>query len=255
MILIGDGIKYYRSAALLGYRFLPSGKDEKAPFLRSETADGQQYLNLGNVPVVPMQPLGGSSAGMIVKREFVTTVPISTAPHSEPPAPGQKLAPYTRDGELEYASKISAILFTDGLSKPVELDTGDLKPVIAALQACTDDLLKYWGLDVAKHRNESRVVQPDGDTSEWLPSGTIGFEDYPKLSGGANMIQLMVDATGKPNDCKIHFASLDDDTNAKLCGALLANAHFKPALDADGKPFASFYTTSPLNFGGGGFGR
>ncbi|MNC97792.1 hypothetical protein D3C83_155690 [compost metagenome] len=62
------------------------------------------------------------------------------------------------------------------------------------------------------------------------------------------MVRLMVDETGKPSDCKIHFASLEQSTNEKICKSLMANAKFLPALDADGMPFASVYTNSPIAF-------
>lgn len=225
MILVGDTVKLYRRAVTVGFRFLPSGGDRMGQLLRSETPGGSQYL-------------------------LITPVFMAA-----PPKPGAPPPPtYDRAKEQDFAGTIDGILLTDGTIDPIEIDTGNLKPVIGALQACTDDLLKYWGLDVEKHRTEKRPVLPDGDTSKWLPQGTIPFSDFAKLSGGVNMIRLMVDATGKPTDCKIHFPSLDETTNKKICDSLLENAHFLPALDADGNPFASYYTTPPLfgpKFGGG----
>ena len=224
LILIGDGLKLYRRALSVGYRFLPSGDSRTGMLLRSESLDGTQYLLLSPV--------------------FM----------AEPPKPGTPPPPYDRTAEQAYAGAIQGLSLTDGTVEPVEIETGDLKPVIAALQACTDDLIKYWGLDVAKHQTEKRPVLPDGDTSKWIPMGTIGFRDFAKLGGGMNQVRLMVDASGKPTDCKIHYASLDDLTNKKICKVLLDNAHFLPALDADGNPFASYFTTSPLFLSGPGFG-
>lgn len=218
VIMIGDAIKLYRSATELGIRDLPQGENRKVMFLHSTTADGKQYLLVGPMPFVPPPP-------------------------GAPPAPPTK---YDRDVELQYASGVSALELTDGTVAPVEIDTGPLKPVITAMQACTDDLVKSWGVDPEKQRTASRLAMPDGKTDKWLPQGTIGFGDFAKLGGGANMVRLMVDAAGKPTDCKIHFASLDQAVNDKVCRALLENAKFKPALDASGQPFASFYTTSPL---------
>jgi hypothetical protein len=227
VVLVGEGIKYYRTATQMGYRFLPASDDRKTPFLKSDTPDGHQYFNLGLIEISKTPKL---------------------------PEPGMPPPLYSRADEQAFAAQIDGILLTDGLTEQIELDTGALKPVIAALQSCTDDLLKYWELDVAKHQTETQAAYPDGDTSKWVPLGTIGFGDFPKLGGAANLVRLMVDANGKPTDCKIHEPSLDQATNDKICAALMKNAKFHPALDADGQPFASLYTTSPFFLSGPGFG-
>lgn len=219
IILLGDAIKLYRSAATLGYHFLPSGEDRTGQLLRSKTADGKQYLLVS--PVV----LGAA------------------------PAPGTPPGPppmYDREKEQAFADNVQGVMLTGGTVEPIEIATGALKPVIAALQACTDDLVKSWGVDPVKQKTATRAVSPGGSTAKWLPADTIGFGDFAKLNGGTNQVRLMVDATGKPTDCKIHFPTLEQSTNDKVCKALLENARFTPALDAGGEPFASYYVTSPL---------
>jgi hypothetical protein len=218
VIMIGDAIKLYRRATELGIRSLPQGEERKVMFLHSTTADGKQYLLLGPMTFVPQ------AAGA-------------------PPAPPTT---YDREAELRYAGNVNALELTEGTVEPAEIDTGSLQPVIAAMQACTDDLVKSWGIDPEQQKTASRLVSPDGSTARWLPQGTIPFTDFAKLGGGVNMVRLMVDAAGKPTDCKIHLASLDAAVNDKICKALLENAKFKPALDASGNAFASYYTTSPL---------
>ena len=222
MIFIGDTIKLFRGAKTVGYRFLPSGEEREGLMLRSDTGDGKQFLML---PTVVMSP--------------PPKAPESGAPPGHPPR-------YSREQEQEFASQVSGVALTKGVIDQIEIDTGDMKPVIAALQACTDDLLKYWKIDVDKQRSQTRAVLPDGDTSDWLPRGMIGFQDFGKLGGGANMVRLLVDETGKPTDCAIHFPSLQKLKNDGICKNLLEKAHFMPALDANGQPFASYYMTSPL---------
>ena len=229
MIVAGDAAKPFRKATMLGYRYLPSGEERKTMLLRSKTADGTQFLIIYPAVLAP------------------------------PPKFGEPPQLYSREAEQQFAGGVNGLILTEGLNDAIQIETGNLKPVIVAMQECTDDLLKTWGLDAAKHQGETRQVLPDGDTSKWLPQGTIGFGDFAKLSGGTNQVQLMVDATGKPTDCKIFYPTLEKETNDKVCAALKENAQFTPALDADGKPFASYYMTSPLFlFGppsGGGFGR
>lgn len=234
MIVAGDTIKVYRSATTLGYHYLPSGDSRQTQLLRSSMADGTPFL---------------------------IVYPAMLAPTPKPPAPGTPPGPppgYDRQAEQDFAHNVTGVALTEGTADPIEIDTGDLKPAIAALQACTDDLAHSWGIDVDKQKSATRVVFPDSDTSKWLPAGTIGFGDFGKLSGGTNQLRLMVDAAGKPTKCDVLYPTLDAGVNDKICKALLANAHFMPALDSGGQPFASYYVTSPLFlFGapGGGFGR
>jgi hypothetical protein len=219
MILLGDSIKLYRGTVNLGFRFLPANEERSGSLLRSEAQGGKQYL-------------------------LVTPVLIGAAP--APGTPAGQPAAYDRAKELEFAGNVQGLMLTEGTLTPIEIDTGAIKPVIAALQACTDDLVKSWSVDPAKQKAATRLAAPDGDTAKWIPDNTISFADFGKLSGEMNQVRLLVDETGKPTDCKIHFPSLDQSTNDRLCKALMSNARFKPALDAGRMPFASYYVASPL---------
>lgn len=221
MIVSGSTIKLYRGATTLGYHYLPSGDSRKTQLLHSTTADGTPFLII---------------------------YPAMLAPTPKPPAPGTPPAPpppYDRQAEQDFAHGVQGIIVTDGTVDPIEIDTGDLKPATAALQACTDDLVKSWGVDPEKQKSATRLVFPDSDMSKWLPNGTIGFADFGKLSGGTNQIRLMVDATGKPTKCDVLYPTLDAGVNDKICKGLMANGHFKPALDAGGQAFASYEVIQP----------
>lgn len=217
IILIGDGIKPYRRASEIGYHFLPSGENRKAPLLRSETPDGQQYLNLGPVRMGPA-PTDGQTA---------------------PP-------PYSRDAEKEFAKGVDGVMLESGLSESIRIETGPLDDAVGAVQICTDELLTHWGLDAEKHRTWTRPPAPAGNISEWLPGGTIGFGDFGRLRGGNNAVRLMIDGSGKPTECQIHWPSLDEEVNGAICTAMMENAQFQPALDAEGQPMATFWTIEPL---------
>lgn len=222
MIVSGGTIKLFRGATTLGYHYLPSGDARKTQLIHSATADGTPFL---------------------------IVYPAMLAPVPKPPAPGAAFTPpppYDRQAEQDFAHEVQGIIVTDGLVDPIEIDTGDLKPATAALQACTDDLVKSWGIDPDRQKSATQTVFPDSDMSKWLPAGTIGFGDFGKLSGGTNQLRLMIDATGKPTKCDVLYPTLEAGTNDKICKSLLANAHFKPALDSGGQAFASYYVTSPF---------
>jgi hypothetical protein len=224
MILVGPDLKLYRSAETIGWRFTPTDSERQARATRSQTADGKQWYNFGQVTIAPVAP----------------------------PAPGTPLAPaapYDRSAEQAAAKGKTGILLDASLTAPVQIETGDLAQPVAALQACADDLAKSWGLDPAKLATEKSPAVPDGGGVGWLPQGTIAFSDFGKLTGGSNQVRVMVDATGKPTSCAIHWASLDATTNNKICKSLLASAKFTPAKDADGQPMAGYWVGDPLFMG------
>lgn len=240
MILVTDAITTYRGAQALGYTYEPGGEERMAMFLRSETPGGQDYFNLGAVFIGP-DPFGAG--------------PGASEPGGDaaaPAAPGADTAPgtfvqppYDRAAELAYAANISSILVDEGLRTPVRIQTGSLRAPIQALQACTDDLLRVWGLDYEKHQTMTRRAAPSGPAHEWLATGTIGFQDFPLLSGGRNPVRVMVDAEGRPTSCHVHWPSLTERKNASICEQIMDNGEFEPALDAEGNAMASYWMVDP----------
>jgi hypothetical protein len=230
LILIGDGIRLYRRADTIGYRYLASGDDRTTQLLRTDTGDGQQYLIMGSVNIGPdlatlfAGPTAGQAAG---------------SPPAGPPAPGAPL--YNAGFEASFADGITGIALTDGTVEPIRIETGSLKNVITVLQDCTYDLLTYWGLDGAKHRALSRTAYID---PAWkLPNGIVPFTDFAKLGGNSNQVRVMISAEGKPTSCHIHIPTLSEGVNGKICKMLMEEATYHPALDAGGQPIASFVTS------------
>lgn len=242
IMLLGNGIKLYRRADTIGYNYSPSGDSRTSQLLRSDTTDGQQMLIIDGANIGPMPSLPGFG---VPRRQFarVPGGPPPSAPSEAGPAPAPGTPLYLPASETEYAAGIKGLMLTEGTLDPVSFETGSFKGVIGALQACTYDLLTYWGVDGEKHKTLSRTVVPQ--SGNVLPQGTIGFQDFAKLAGGLNMVRVMIDANGTPTECKIHFASLDESTNAKICSHLM-KAKFLPALDSAGQPMASYWINSPF---------
>lgn len=232
LILVGPDLKTYRSAQEIGWHFVPGDPERKASATHSQTADGKQWYNLGQVTLAPLAP---------------------PAPGKPPLAP----QPYDRAAEQTAAKGKSGIVLDSALVSPVQIETGDLAAPIAALQACADDLAKSWGLDPAALKTQKSPAVPENGGANWLPQGTIDFADYAKLAGGSNQVRLMVDTTGKPTSCAVHWATLDATTNNRICKTLLASAKFTPAKDATGQPMPGYWVGDPLLMGPPmkGFGR
>lgn len=218
--ITSKSVKTFRSATAVTYRLMPVGNDTPAPFVVGNHDGGLKTMHLGNVTIA--EPF-----------DF-TAEPTFVFP------------PYNRDDEKKYAAGVTSIAFTDGLTKPITINTGKMSGPIGALQGCADDLLQVWDLDVEKHRTMKSAAVPAEDASKWLPEGTIGFGDFESLSASRNTIRVMIDAAGKPTDCKIQWPSLKEKTNNEICGALMENGKFTPAKDADGNAMASYWMVEPF---------
>ena len=229
LLLIGNAIRAFRGATELGWHFLPNDAERKSRYTRSTTGDGQQYFRLDGVTLAQFAP----------------------------PAPGTPPGPPRYDPAAEQATgkNLTGLIVTSGLTKPLRIQTGQLDAPVAALQACTDDLLTSWGLDAEKHRTLSAPATPQFSPDGWLPTGTIPFSEFAKFAGGGNQVRLMLDTSGKPTDCQIFSPTLDKALNDKICQILMEKAAFTPAKDAGGTAVASYWMGSPIAFGppmGGG---
>lgn len=240
LVLVGNAIRPFRGADTIGYAFLPDGEARGARYLRSQTPDRRAYFNLGTIVFGP-DPFAQAAAG--------------GAPPAPPPMPAAEegqapaafvIPPYDRAAELTYAAGIRGIALTTGLREPIRIETGSLRAPVEALQACADDLLRVWGLDYKRHQTMSRRAAPAGPAFEWIPGNVLGFQDFPLLGGGNNVVRVMVSAEGKPTACSVHWPSLDARKNERLCAGIMQNGKFEPALDASGAPMASYWMVEPI---------
>lgn len=213
--LVGNGVKLFRRASEIGLTLAPAGTERKLRYVVSTVGD-EQYVLFERVTL------------------------------AETPAPGTPPAPYDRAAEAAQAKGVTALKLASGLTEPVEVRTGPLGGGIKALQGCTDDMVQSWGLDAARHQTLSKPAAPAGPTAGWLVQGTIPFGDFAKLGGGMNQLRVMLDASGKATDCKVHWASLDAAKNQQICAMVLERGTFTPALDAGGQPMASYVILSPF---------
>jgi hypothetical protein len=225
MVLVGDGIRTFRRADELGWRFAPGQGERKARYAQSKTAEGKDYYNFGPVSLATLEP------------------PAPGVPPGPPPA-------YDRKEEQAAAKPYTAVALGSGLLEPLRLETGSLEAPVGALQACADDLAQTWGLDPTKLAGaDSAPAIPEGGGVGWLPQGTIPFEEFGKFAGGANQVRLMVDDAGKPSSCHIHWPTLSDSLNKKVCDTLMGKARFTPAKGPDAQPTAGLWIGSPLFLG------
>jgi hypothetical protein len=234
LILVGNGIKIFRTADELGLTFLPAQAERSLRYVRSQTPDGKQYLNFGNVTLAPA-PVFTPGAR-----------PAGPPPASAGGAGGRPPGPpaYDRAAEQAVGKTITGVAMAKGLTAPVRIETGDLGEPFHVLQQCADDLVKSWGVDPAV-----AAAIPEGGGAGWLPQNTIPFVDFGKFGGGANQVRLMVDASGKPTKCVIFRPTLAQALNDKVCSLLMQNGKFIPARNAAGEAVPSYWMGSPQFLG------
>ena len=127
--------------------------------------------------------------------------------------------------------------------REVRFETGNLKAPMAALNACSQDLLTFWGLDLEQHKQVQRfpVWENVNDVVEEIHA------QYPSkaLRKGESAIfdlRVIISPVGEVVECKLDRITIADSLNSPVC-KLMKDAKFKPAIDANGNPMSSFYLT------------
>lgn len=143
---------------------------------------------------------------------------------------------------LDAAEKIERIMLGSG-KHSVSLETGNMKAVFEALNACTTSLLVEWGLDVEQHKaylparflNELQIAKR---LQQAYPAGALA-------QGGEAIFRLraIVEPDGQMSDCALLLAASAGTFNSTAC-RIMKDAQFEPARDAQGQPFRSYYTTN-----------
>ncbi|MEP9359901.1 energy transducer TonB [Sphingomonas sp. KR3-1] len=128
--------------------------------------------------------------------------------------------------------------------KPFRLQFGPLDRPMATMRRCITDLVQSWGYDPVVIKGLSRRLKPIVSPGSWFSS-----DDFPDqaMAGGHNGLlrfRLDIDEKGGVAGCHILDRTDPDDFAKVTCNRLTKNAHFKPALDANGKVVRAFYLGS-----------
>ena len=143
--------------------------------------------------------------------------------------------------EKQQAAAIDS-LTVRGLGPEFTLRLGKLEAPIGALQDCVDELMTHWNIDVEAHKTLTQRAWP----VNW--SAGSRMLDYPpkmerqRMPGLVN-VRLAIDATGKITGCRIQMPLSDPAFEESSCADIQHAFEFEPALDKDGKPIASYWTT------------
>ncbi|MFA6218860.1 MAG: energy transducer TonB [Erythrobacter sp.] len=144
------------------------------------------------------------------------------------------------------AKDLDLLTLDQGARARITLRLGNLAAPIAAMNACMEDLVKYWGFDPDEQR---RVASPPQILN--FPSVVRGIqEEYPAaaLSGGLQAdfhLRLTVGADGSVENCALINQTIAKgfDTNKDPCSIFVRRAKIEPAHDISGNAVRTFYTT------------
>ena len=161
------------------------------------------------------------------------------------PLPIQPQSTSERISQRDASEKATTAIELSGSIKPaVVLATGQMSVPMEAVRKCLDDLVMSWGVDAAAQRALSKPVKPI-DQGNWA---RVLQDNYPrgmlaKKKGAIVPVRLMVGADGRTNSCHTQIPSQEPDFEAAACAVMMKVSRFEPALDALGKPIASYFVT------------
>ena len=207
-------------------RFGVDGAEALGERLKAKLMDGYgEGVSIGGMGLLPnANPLPG-------KR-----IPAGSTDYQAPPSP-TSLAPAD-------VAHISYFELLEGDRPVARLELGRMSEPVKAMNACTEELLTHWGIDVVANRTRKRAPEPTTSPATW-----ISYSDYPKEllregREGTVYFRLDVDETGKATGCHVQQSTRPDGFDEAVCKSLMRRARFEPALGADGKPIPSYWRSS-----------
>jgi len=153
---------------------------------------------------------------------------------------------YGKDVEIEEIgaereNAITAIHLSRSIIDPIKLETGPMHPPLAFLRGCAEQL----AITLARTSNSSA-------RGKAKPAELTNARDLPRLikyptyliraeMDGSVLFRITVNASGKASNCHINRSNRPQLFDNAVCLGMLKHAKFNPALDAEGKPVASYY--------------
>lgn len=172
------------------------------------------------------------------------------------------IAARSEEDEKQYEAKIKSKDFSYSITPPVDsarnaavqylsirrssdkviiLETGPLAKPLATLSKCMEDTAATWGINIARHATISKWVTPLKSPATWITSNDYPQDMLSKGQGSIVNFRLSVDEKGVPSACHIQPTFREKAFDDIVCKAIMRKARFKPALDKDGVPMASYY--------------
>jgi len=158
--------------------------------------------------------------------------------------PGELLPDWPESERQARERTITGLSVAASFERDLVLRTGRMDRPISAIRTCLDDLLTQLGVDPVQQRTLSRQPKPV-DLRGWSKKVQESYPVDMVRAGRSALvhIRLIVGADGRPASCIPDKHSAETSFGEYACQTSMRYARFEPALDANGAPVASLYTT------------
>lgn len=174
----------------------------------------------------------------------------SSSSRIAPPSEAETLAIKNRPGDEwvdvqpiseERKKAVQYLRIGRPLRKPLMLETGSMRAPMAALDKCIETLLASWGVDVQKHKQLRQQATPVQSPEKWVVSSDYPIKMLSESQPALVSFRLNIGTDGVPTACYIQATTRPKEFDDAVCKSVMKRARFTPALDAEGKPLASYY--------------
>ncbi|MEN9682345.1 MAG: hypothetical protein RLZZ427_96 [Pseudomonadota bacterium] len=136
---------------------------------------------------------------------------------------------------------INEMAFAAPVMGTLLFQTNTLPRAMIEMRKCGDSMVREWGFDPDQQAALLRQPEPASPHQKW-----VTFDDVKRLHLARDQVgrfdyRLDIDAAGLPTGCHVVRTFSDPVIAQKICAVLLKRGRFIPALDATGKPIASFW--------------
>lgn len=212
------------------FQFLPSGKATK----------------LAGIPAIDQSNgLPTLITGMRLRGYDPAELALNTKPPTPAPKETTESLSAKKAQRLAIERSTSALLLEQPFNTPIRFEMGSLGQPFAALAACTDDLIKSWGLQTDAEHLVANPPEVIGNPLDWWKGNDkYWFALFRNKENSIIYFRLMLNEAGIPERCVIQDSTQTKEFKDASCKVLMEKARFKPGTNAAGKPVKSVYRNS-----------
>lgn len=120
----------------------------------------------------------------------------------------------------------------------VRLRYSNAKAAIENLQACNDNLLVSWGVDLKLLQSLQRKPEPSTARETWFTNDDYPMDAVRSRQSGSVVIRFVIGTDGRVSQCVPLVSSGADLLDKHSCKLLTQRARYLPALGPSGQPTA-----------------
>ena len=144
------------------------------------------------------------------------------------------------------AMTANAVRFQVRDGPDLSLAVDNMRPLLAGLETCIEDLKRYW--NYGGEKTGAIAVPARGDVRHLFTSGDYPDEALWRGQEGAAQFLLLVDEKGRAAGCHVVVPSGVPVLDAMGCQVIRERVKMKPARDPQGRAVRSAYTTPPVSW-------